>query len=40
MKLFVATLIYVDNVVIVGNDGDKIQNTKKKFDKRYGIKDP
>ncbi|GJS77671.1 putative RNA-directed DNA polymerase [Tanacetum coccineum] len=36
---FVAALIYVDDVVLVGNDPHKIQATKGFLDKRFSIKD-
>ncbi|GKA32286.1 putative RNA-directed DNA polymerase [Tanacetum coccineum] len=36
---FVATLIYVDDVIMVGNDVKKIQHTKEELDKRFSIKD-
>ncbi|GJT82790.1 putative RNA-directed DNA polymerase [Tanacetum coccineum] len=36
---FIAALIYVDDVVLVGNDPHKIQATKGFLDKRFSIKD-
>ncbi|KAJ0518591.1 putative RNA-directed DNA polymerase [Helianthus annuus] len=36
---FVAALIYVDDVIIVGNDARKIQHTKVELDRRFSIKD-
>ncbi|KAJ9561853.1 LOW QUALITY PROTEIN: hypothetical protein OSB04_007013 [Centaurea solstitialis] len=36
---FVAALIYVDDVVVVGNDPIKIQATKDDLDKKFSIKD-
>ncbi|GJZ70384.1 uncharacterized mitochondrial protein-like protein [Tanacetum coccineum] len=36
---FVAALIYVDDVIMVGNDVKKIQHTKEELDKRFSIKD-
>ncbi|KAJ0615983.1 putative RNA-directed DNA polymerase [Helianthus annuus] len=38
-KIFVAALIYVDDVVLVRNDSRKIQATKDFLDKRFSIKD-
>jgi hypothetical protein len=38
-KTFVAALIYVDDVVLVGNDLSKIQATKDFLNKRFSIKD-
>lgn len=37
--VYVAALIYVDDVIIVGNDKDKIQQTKSNLDQRFSIKD-
>ncbi|KAJ9542449.1 LOW QUALITY PROTEIN: hypothetical protein OSB04_028955 [Centaurea solstitialis] len=36
---FVAALIYVDDVIIVGNDRDRIQAIKNELDKQFSIKD-
>ncbi|GJT30999.1 putative RNA-directed DNA polymerase [Tanacetum coccineum] len=36
---FVVALIYVDDVIMVGNDKDKIESTKNDLDKRFSIKD-
>ncbi|XP_076958475.1 uncharacterized protein LOC143634207 [Bidens hawaiensis] len=36
---FVAALIYVDDVIIVGNDTKNIQSTKDELNKRFSIKD-
>ena len=36
---FVAALIYVDDVIMVGNDVKTIQHTKEDLDKRFSIKD-
>ena len=36
---FVAALIYVDDVIIVGNDTSKIEDTKSNLDARFSIKD-
>ncbi|GJY98317.1 putative RNA-directed DNA polymerase [Tanacetum coccineum] len=36
---FVEALIYVDDVIMVGNDVKKIQHTKEELDKRFSIKD-
>ncbi|XP_023765083.1 uncharacterized mitochondrial protein AtMg00810-like [Lactuca sativa] len=36
---FVAALIYVDDVIIVGNDTTKIKSTKSDLDARFSIKD-
>ncbi|GKD66321.1 putative RNA-directed DNA polymerase, partial [Tanacetum coccineum] len=36
---FVAALIYVDDVIMVGNDVKKIQHTTEELDKRFSIKD-
>ncbi|XP_022014938.1 uncharacterized mitochondrial protein AtMg00810-like [Helianthus annuus] len=38
-KCFVAALIYVDDVIMVGNDVGKIRHTKEELDKRFSIKD-
>ncbi|KAI3719915.1 hypothetical protein L6452_20821 [Arctium lappa] len=38
-NVFIAALIYVDDVIIVGNDTNKIQETKEELDKRFSIKD-
>ncbi|KAD5317239.1 hypothetical protein E3N88_17185 [Mikania micrantha] len=38
-KIHVAALIYVDDVIIVGNDIKKIEETKGELDKRFTIKD-
>ncbi|MFS7932971.1 putative RNA-directed DNA polymerase [Helianthus anomalus] len=38
-KVFVGALMYVDDVIIVGNDYEKIQETKAHLDKRFSIKD-
>ncbi|KAL7596004.1 hypothetical protein Lser_V15G30641 [Lactuca serriola] len=37
--IFVAALIYVDNVIIMGNDRKKIEDTKSCLDKNFSIKD-
>ena len=37
--VFVAALIYVDDVIIVGNNQDKIQETKTYLDNKFSIKD-
>ena len=37
--VFVATLIYVDDVIIVGNDPVKIQHTKTHLNEKFSIKD-
>ncbi|KAJ9558206.1 hypothetical protein OSB04_012820 [Centaurea solstitialis] len=36
---YVATLIYVDDVIITGNNATKIQETKAYLDKKFSIKD-
>ncbi|KAJ0735747.1 putative RNA-directed DNA polymerase [Helianthus annuus] len=36
---YVAVLIYVDDVILVGNDANKINETKAFLDKRFSIKD-
>ncbi|KAK9062516.1 hypothetical protein SSX86_019703 [Deinandra increscens subsp. villosa] len=36
---FVAALIYVDDVIVVGNNLEKIQSTKSHLDEKFGIKD-
>ncbi|XP_076943736.1 uncharacterized protein LOC143614087 [Bidens hawaiensis] len=36
---FVAALIYVDDVILVGNDMEKIKETKTFLDKKFSIKD-
>lgn len=36
---FVAALIYVDDVILAGNDTDKIQKIKSYLDSRFNIKD-
>ncbi|GJW99595.1 putative RNA-directed DNA polymerase [Tanacetum coccineum] len=38
-KVFVGALIYVDDVIIVGNNQEKIQETKTHLDRRFSIKD-
>ncbi|KAD7478862.1 hypothetical protein E3N88_01998 [Mikania micrantha] len=38
-KVHVAALIYVDDVIIVGNDLDQIQDTKKELHQQFTIKD-
>ncbi|KAJ0790830.1 putative RNA-directed DNA polymerase [Helianthus annuus] len=38
-NLFVAILIYVDDVIITGNNSIKIEETKAYLDKRFSIKD-
>ncbi|KAM0052273.1 putative RNA-directed DNA polymerase [Helianthus debilis subsp. tardiflorus] len=38
-KVFICALIYVDDVIIVGNDQDKIQEAKTHLDTRFSIKD-
>ncbi|KAJ0454405.1 putative RNA-directed DNA polymerase [Helianthus annuus] len=38
-EIFVAALIYVDGVIITGNDIHKIQATKRFLDKEFSIKD-
>lgn len=38
-KSYVACLVYVDDVLLVGNDVNKMQETKKHLDKRFSIKD-
>lgn len=38
-KSFVAALIYVDDVIVLGNDMKKIQETKTFLDERFSIKD-
>ena len=35
---FVAALIYVDDVIIVGNDVKKIESTESSLDKSFSIK--
>ena len=37
--MFVVNLIYVDDVLIMGNDTTKIQETKNYLDKKFSIKD-
>ncbi|KAJ0490450.1 putative RNA-directed DNA polymerase [Helianthus annuus] len=37
--VFIGTLIYVDDVIIVGNDLNRIQETKSFLDKKFSIKD-
>ncbi|KAJ0550054.1 putative RNA-directed DNA polymerase [Helianthus annuus] len=37
--VYVATLIYVDDVIIVGNNTEKIQQTKIRLDDEFSIKD-
>lgn len=36
---YVATLIYVDDLILVGNDASKIQETKDYVNKAFSIKD-
>ncbi|GJR84409.1 putative RNA-directed DNA polymerase [Tanacetum coccineum] len=38
-KVFVGALIYIDDVIIVGNNQEKIQETKTHLDRRFSIKD-
>ncbi|GJU67303.1 putative RNA-directed DNA polymerase [Tanacetum coccineum] len=38
-KVFVGSLIYVDDVIIVGNNQEKIQEIKTHLDRRFNIKD-
>lgn len=38
-KLFFSALIYVDDVIIVGNNKEKIQEKKTHLDRRFRIKD-
>ncbi|KAF5763047.1 putative RNA-directed DNA polymerase [Helianthus annuus] len=38
-EVFVGALIYVDDVIIVGNDQQKIQDTKTHLDTKFSIKD-
>ena len=38
-SIFVAALIYVDDVILVGNDMAKMQHTKVELDRRFSIKD-
>ncbi|KAJ0457904.1 putative RNA-directed DNA polymerase [Helianthus annuus] len=37
--IYVAVLIYVDDVIIVGNNSEQIQQTKKQLDEEFSIKD-
>ncbi|KAI3808618.1 hypothetical protein L1987_24573 [Smallanthus sonchifolius] len=36
--IYVAILIYVDNVIIVGNNAEKIQQTKQQLDEEFSVK--
>ncbi|GJS25460.1 putative RNA-directed DNA polymerase [Tanacetum coccineum] len=38
-KVFVTALIYVDDVIMVGNDEDQIKETKKFLNEKFSIKD-
>ncbi|KAI3681211.1 hypothetical protein L6452_35996 [Arctium lappa] len=38
-NVFVAALVYVDDVIVVGNSSEKIQQTKSDLDAKFSIKD-
>lgn len=39
MGVYVAALIYVDDVILAGNSDEKIQRVKKYLDEKFSIKD-